>query len=163
MKKILSFTLLFIALLSGCSSEGDPYLNLDEELRIIVRSLVVHSDYQLLADETRRWGVPFEMYNAAFKEGGNVVEISVRFSGGCGEHRFGIYAEQTYEGIANFDAPIDVKLFLYHAQREEECSEFQDMVLRQGDLSFLAPGRYNLTIENTSDRTSFRVADYEIK
>lgn len=163
MKKLISFTLLFGLLWLGCGNEDDPYLNNDEELRIVLRSLVVHSDYQLLNNRALNYGVPYEMYNVTFKEGGNLAEISVRFSGGCGEHRFGLYAEQTYEGIANMDAPIDVILYFYHWQVEEECSSPQDLVLRPVDLSFLAKGRYNLTIENTTDRNSFRVQDYEIQ
>lgn len=162
MKRIVS-ALLTLLLLAACSSEGDPYLNLDEELIIEFRSLVVPDNYELLADETRRYGAEFQMYQIDFIEGGNVAEVSVRFLGGCAEHRFALYANSTYEDVASFDQPLDVTLYLYHSHDQEDCFELQDHVLRRVDLSFLHPGRYNLTIQSAFDRTSFRVLDYEIK
>ena len=162
MDKIRPLVVLILVLLLNCEGD-DPYLNLDEELRIEYRSLIVPASYALLADQTRRWGVPFDMYNIDFKRGGNLAEISVRFTGGCGRHRFSLYADDTYENIANFDQPIDVKLYLFHAQADEECQAFQDHVLRRVDLSFLHPGRYNLTIESAADRTAYRVDDFEIR
>ena len=163
MAKLRPLLLLSFVLLLGCNGEEDPYLNLDEELRIEMRTWVVERDYLLLSDATRRWGVPFEMNEVIFLRGGNTAEISVRFEGGCGMHFFGLYADQTYEGIANFDQPINVKLFLYHFSRDEECAETQEHTLRRVDLSFLHPGRYNLTIESSSDRTAFSIDDYEIR
>ena len=162
MKRIVS-ALSMLLLLFACSSEGDPYLNLDEELIIEFRALVVPDNYVILADENRRFGAEFDMYNIDFIEGGNVAEVSVRFRGGCAEHRFALYANSTYEGQASFDQPLDVTLYLYHSHDQDECSALQDHVLRRADLSFLHPGRYNLTIQSAFDRTSFRVLDYEVK
>jgi len=163
MGKIRPLAVLFLVLLLNCGGEPDPYLNLDEELRIDVRTIVVPGDHQLLSNPAQRWGTPFEMYNVDFKRGGNVAEISVRFRGGCGLHRFALYAPETFEDTANFDQPTDVTLYLYHSVVDEECEEFQEHVLRRVDLSFLYPGRYNLTIESASNREAYRVDDFEIK
>lgn len=157
------FSLAACLLLLVACSDQDPYLNLDEQLRIETRSLVVPDDYALLADQSILWGVPFEMTNIDFIEAGNVAEVAVSFIGGCGLHRFALYANDTYESQASFDQPLDVTLYLYQSEQDETCADFQTYVLRQIDLSFLHPGRYNLTIENASDRISFSVMDYEIK
>ena len=162
MRRIFSALVLTLWVFA-CSGDGDPYLNLNPELRIETRSLVVPDNYVLLADRTRRWGAAYQIYNVDFKEGGNVAEVSVLFQGGCAEHRFALYANSTYDDVASFDQPVDVTLYLYHSHDQEDCFAQQDHVLRRVDLSFLHPGRYNLTIENTFDRTAFRVLDYEIK
>lgn len=163
MAKLRPVLLLFFVFLLGCNGEDDPYLNLDEQLRIELVTWVIERDYLLLSDQTRRWGVPFEMNEVIFLKDGNAAEISVRFEGGCGRHVFRLYADQTYEGIANYDQPTNVKLFLYYFNVDEECANVQEHTLRRADLSFLHPGRYNLTIENSWDRTSFSINDYEIR
>ena len=161
-KTVLLLASLLIFL--GCSDvPDDPYLSLDPEFKLETFSFVVPETHALFLDRSRTWGSPFFMSKLALKEGGNVAEMEVQFTGGCARHRFSLYAESIYDDRQDPNVPLDITLYIYHAHEQEGCSSSQTHTFRKVDLSFLTPGLYNITVENTSNRNQYSFSNYEIK
>ena len=162
MKKFILILSLF-AMLACTDESDDPFLNLDGALRLETISFVVPTIYELFLDRNLRWGVPWTINYVEPISGGNVLEMEVAFTGGCARHRFAFYAESVYEDRLNPEVPLDITIYAFHSQTEENCSESQVHVLRQVDLSFLSPGLYNITLENTFDRAQYSINNYEVR
>lgn len=163
MKKTILLLVIFLVF-SGCSdAPEDPYLSLDPNFKLETFSFVVPDTYELFLDRNRTWGAPFFMSRLALKEGGNSAEMEVQFTGGCARHRFSLYAESIYDDRTDPDTPLDITLYVYHGHEREDCVSSQTHTFRNIDLSFLTPGLYNITIENTSNRNQYFYPGYAIK
>lgn len=163
MKKVILLYLAFL-MLPGCSDyPEDPYLSLDPNFKLETFSFVVPETYNLFLDRNRRWGAPFFIESMALREKGNVAEMTVRFTGGCARHRFSLYAESIYDDRQDPNVPLDITLYVYHAHEPEDCVSDQFHTFRKVDLSFLTPGLYNITVENTSSRDQLYFGSYEIR
>ncbi|GEM_PF-6810388 len=163
MKKTILLLVTFFTFW-GCSDvPEDPYLSLDPDFKLETFSFVVPETYALFTDRNRFWGSPFFMSRLELKEEGNVAEMEVQFTGGCARHRFSLYAESIYDDRTDPNTPLDITLYVYHGQERDECVSHQSHTFRRVDLSFLTPGLYNITIENTSDRNQYFFPGYEIK
>lgn len=162
MKKNILLLASFLIFL-GCSDiPDDPYLSLDPEFKLETFSFIVPETHALFLDRNRTWGAPFVM-SMAMKEGGNVAEMEVQFTGGCARHRFSLYAESIYDDRQDPNVPLDITLYIYHAHEQEDCFSSQIHTFRRVDLSFLTPGLYNITVENTSNRNQHFFSNYEVK
>ena len=151
-------------LLLGCSNvPEDPYLILNPEFKLETISFVLPTAYEELQDPSRLWGAPYFINRLELKEGGNTGELEVSFVGGCARHRFALYAESIYADRQDPEIPLDITLYLVHGHEREECASNQTHTFRKLDISFLTPGLYNITIENTSNRNQLYFQDYEIK
>lgn len=162
MKKIV-FIFVSCLILLGCSDvPEDPYLSLDPDFKLETISLVLPAAYEQLQDRFRQWGAAYFINRLELKEGGNTGELEVSFVGGCARHRFVLYAESIYADRQDPEVPLDITLYLFHGQEREECMSNQTHTFRKVDLSFLTPGLYNITIENTSNRNQLFFQGYEI-
>jgi len=127
------------------------------------RSLVLPNTYRLFLDRSLTWGSFYTIDKLGLREGANSAELSVSFIGGCARHRWTLFAESTYNDRQDPDTPLDITLFLFHGNEQDDCTEDQSHTFRTIDLSFLAAGRYNITIENTSNRNQFFFQNYEVQ
>lgn len=152
---------VLIALTMTCSDSEDPD---DESILLFSRSFVDVGFYNQLRDNTAIGGGQFAINHLSAEPGGNRFEVGGYFQGGCGEHFLTLVAEDDYIDQASQDIPLDISIYLLRQTRFDSCMQVnQNVRLRNMDLSFLAQGRYNITLINASDRAEYLLSNYEIR